>query len=68
MDWFAKAMTATIMIGFGLLGFYVGLLVIKIAIDVAGVLLGSSIGTLLLAWILWKLYKANKDKFERLFD
>ena len=68
MDWFAKAMTATIMIGFGLLGFYVGLLVIKIAIDVAGVLLGSSIGTLLLAWILYKLYKANKDKFEKLFD
>lgn len=68
MDWFAKAMTGTIMLGFGMLGFYVGLLVIKIAIDVAGVLLGSSIGTIFLAWILYKLYKANKDKFEKLFD
>lgn len=68
MDWFGKAMTGTIMLGFGLLGFYVGLLVIKIAIDVAGVLLGSSIGTLLLAWILYKLYQKNKSKFEKLFD
>lgn len=68
MDWFAKAMTATIMIGFGLLGFYVGLLVIKIAIDVAGVMLGSSVGTLLLAWILYKLYKANKDKIDNIFN
>ncbi len=62
MDWFGKCMMWTIAIGFGLMGIYVGLLVLRIAIGVAGWMLGSSIGTILLAIILITLYKKNKDK------
>ena len=63
MDYFGKALWTTVGIGFGLLGFFTGLLIVKVAIDVAGVLLGSSLGTILLAFVLYELYKHNKDKF-----
>jgi len=64
MDWFTKAMSWTITIGLGLLGVYVGLLILRIAIGVAGFLLGSSLGTIVLALILYHWWKANKDKLD----
>lgn len=64
MDYFGKAFYMTIGIGFGILGFFTGILLIKVAIEVAGALLGSSLGTILLAWILYTLWKKNKDKIK----
>lgn len=60
MDMFEKCFYWTLAIGFGALGIFVGLLVLKIAIGVAGFLLGSSTGTLVLAWFLWKIYEHHK--------
>lgn len=63
MDFFGKAVYWTIVAGFILMGVYVGLLVLRIAIGVAGVMLGSSAGTILLAILLWMAWKKyNKDK------
>ena len=64
MDWFEKAFATTLMVGFGALGCMTGLLVLRIAIGVAGAMLGSTIGTLALAWILWKMYNHHKNKQE----
>lgn len=64
MDWFEKAFATTLMVGFGCLGVLTGLLVLRIAIGVAGALLGSTIGTLALAWILWKIYDHHKKNKE----
>lgn len=57
MEWFDKLFSWTIMIGFGTLGIMCGLVVLRVAVGVAGVLLGSTLGTLILAWILWKAWK-----------
>ena len=62
MDWFGKAVAWTVTAGFVLMGVYVGLLILRMAIGVAGFMLGSSLGTLVLALILWCWYKKNKDK------
>jgi len=67
MDWFGKAISWTVAIGFAMMGVYVGLLILRIAIGVAGFLLGSSIGTIVLAVIMWEWWKRNRDKFEQLF-
>lgn len=64
MDWFEKAVSWTIAGGFILLGIYVGLLVLRIAIGVAGFMLGSSVGTIFLAIILWGFYKRHKNNFK----
>lgn len=65
MEYFTKAFAWTVAIGFALLGVYTGLLVLRISIEVAGFLLGSTIGTFALLWIMWKLFQKYKDK---LFD
>lgn len=65
MNLFEKAFAWTVAIGFALMGIYVGLLVLRISIEVAGFLLGSSLGTILLLWVMYMLYKRFKDK---LFD
>lgn len=64
MDWFTKAISWTIAAGFCLMGVYVGLLILRIAFGVAGFLLGSSLGTILLAMLLWSWYKKHKDDFK----
>jgi len=64
MDWFGKAISWTIAAGFCLMGVYVGLLILRIAFGVAGFLLGSSLGTVLLAILLWNWYKRHKDNFK----
>lgn len=65
MNLFEKAFAWTIAIGFALMGVYVGLLVLRVSIEVAGFLLGSTLGTIVLLWIMWCIYKRFKDK---LFD
>lgn len=65
MNLFEKAFAWTVAIGFALMGIYVGLLVLRVSIEVAGFLLGSSLGTIVLLWIMYMLYKHFKD---RLFD
>lgn len=62
MDYFSKAIQWTLAIGFGMIGIYVGLLILRVAIGVAGIMLGSSFGTIVLALIIWHLWKKNKDK------
>ena len=64
MDWFSKAISWTLAIGFALMGVYVGLLILRIALGVAGVMLGSSIGTILLAIFLWMAYKKFKGNLD----
>lgn len=63
MNWFEKGIHYTIMAGLFLLGIYIGLLVLRIAIGVAGFLLGSSLGTIVLIIFVYRWYKKNKDKF-----
>lgn len=65
MDWFGKAISWTLAIGFGLMGVYVGLIILRIALGVAGVMLGSGIGTILLAIFLWMVYKKVRSNFDR---
>lgn len=62
MDSFEKAFVITMQIGFGALGFFVALLLLRITIEVAGFLLGSSLGTLIFAWILYKLYRRYQKR------
>ncbi len=62
MEWFSKAMSYTIAIGFALMGVYVGLLVLRLAIGVAGFMLGSALGTVILAMVMWHWYKKHKEK------
>lgn len=64
MDIFGKALAWTMAIGFALMGIYVGLLILRIAIEVAGFLLGSSLGTLVLVFLLYFWWKAIKDKLD----
>lgn len=64
MDIFGKVLSLTVAIGFGLMGFYVGLLILRIAIGVVGFLLGSALGTIVLAVIMYYWWKANKKKFD----
>lgn len=61
MEYFDKAMHYTFMIFFGCLGVLVALCVIKIAIEVVGFMLGSTIGTLILGWIAWRYYKRYRE-------
>lgn len=65
MNLFEKAFAWTVAIGFVLLGIWAGLLVLKVAIGVAGFMLGSTVGTIVFLLIMWKLYETIKDK---LFD
>lgn len=64
MDIFGKALAWTMAIGFALMGIYVGLLILRIAIEVAGFLLGSSLGTFVLVFLLYFWWKAIKDKLD----
>lgn len=65
MNLFEKAFAWTVAIGFVMLGIWAGLLVLKVAIGVAGFMLGSTVGTIVFLLIMWKLYETIKD---RLFD
>lgn len=57
MEWFDKAMHYTFMVGFGALGVLAALCVIRIAVEVVGFMLGSTLGTLILAGIVYHCYK-----------
>ena len=65
MEWFGKGIYWTIAIGCAIMGMYVGLLVLRIAVEVAGWMLGSSFGTIMLAFILWEVYKRSRDKISK---
>ena len=59
---FQKAMMTTLTIGFGVLGVYVGLCLLRVAIEAAGWMLGTTFGTVVLAIVLWRMYeKKFKD-------
>ena len=62
MDAFDKAFGVTMQIGLGTLGFFVALLLLRITIEVAGFMLGSSLGTLIFAWFLYKAYKRYRKR------
>lgn len=62
MDYFGKALWWTLAIGFGMIGIWAGLVVLKVAIGVVGYLLGSTIGSFLLVMILIGVYKKYLDK------
>lgn len=64
MEWFDKLFHWTIMVGFGTLGVLCGLLVLRVAIGVTGVLLGSTFGTLIVGFVLWRAwtrYEKRRD-------
>lgn len=65
MKYFTKAFAWTVAVGFALLGIYAGLLAFRIGVEIAGFLLGSTLGTFILLWIMYRLYEKYKDK---LFD
>lgn len=66
MDIIRKACAWTITIGLAMMGIYLGLVILRVAIDVAGFMLGSTIGTILFVLVMVKIYeKFLKDK---LFD
>ncbi len=57
MGYFDKAFDWTMKIGFGALGFFLAILLLRITLEVAGFLLGSTLGTLVFAWLLYAGYK-----------
>ena len=54
MQWFEKTFYTTLAIGFGMLGVFAAAFVLRVAIGVVGIMLGSSLGTIALAFLLWK--------------
>ena len=62
MEWFDKGLTWTIRIGLTAIGVIVGLCILRIAIAVAGVMLGSGIGTIFLGLIAWSMYKSYRKE------
>lgn len=56
MEWFDKFFSWTLMVGFGTLGVLCGLLVLRVAIGVTGILLGTTFGTFIVAFILWRAW------------
>ena len=61
MDIFTRALRWTMLAGMFLLGIWTGILFLRVAISVVGFLLGSSLGTVILALILWHWYERHKD-------
>lgn len=62
MEWFDKMMHYTLMIGFGALGVLAALCVIRIALEVVGFMLGSTLGTILLGLVVYHWYKRYKNE------
>lgn len=69
MKHFKSALAYTLLIGFTILGVLTGLALLKIAIGIVGAMLGSAVGTILMAYILWKaikcFWKTSKENKER---
>jgi Na+-driven multidrug efflux pump len=57
MSYFDKAFDLTMRIGFGALGIFLGILLLRITLEVAGFLLGSTLGTIVFAGLLYAWYK-----------
>ncbi len=62
MNYFNKALTWTIRIGFAIIGIMVGLVALRVCIAVAGVLLGSTLGTILLAYVVYRVLRNYKEE------
>lgn len=50
------------MIGFFIVGALTTIFLLRIVVGVIGAMLGSAIGTVVLAWILWRIYKKGIKK------
>lgn len=64
MNAFEKVFMATIGVGFSVLGFLCGILALKIVFEVLGIMLGSTVGSILLlaAILLWYKYKKEVNQ------
>ena len=59
---FDKALATTLMVGSAAFGIYVGLCILRVALEVAGTLLGTSFGTILVALLIYKFYERKWKK------
>lgn len=57
MNYFDRVFDWTMKIGFGALGFFLAVLLLRITLEVAGFLLGSTLGTVIFAWLIYMWYK-----------
>ena len=57
LDWFGKALYWTLVGGFFIMGIVTGLAMLQIIAVIAGGLLSTSVGTVILLYIVWRLYK-----------
>lgn len=65
MEWFNKAFQIVMNAGFAVLGVLCGLIVLRVALSVAGALLGSVFGTILLIVIVWSFAKGFHDSSKK---
>lgn len=57
---FEKAVGYTVGIGYAVFGVYIGLLILRVAFEVAGLLVGSLLGTIVFLLMVRAIYKKLK--------
>ena len=58
LEWFSKALYWTLAIGFGLLGVVAAAVILKVAFAMTCALLSTYVGTVILAILVYRAYKA----------